>query len=34
VGVDFPITEGLDWVWGYRPSVENMRKTLDYQREN
>jgi 2-hydroxy-6-oxo-octa-2,4-dienoate hydrolase len=30
VGVVFPITEGLDFVWGYQPSVENMRRTLDY----
>jgi len=30
VGVSFPITEGLDWVWGYQPSIENMRRTLDY----
>lgn len=30
VGVVFPITEGLDFVWGYEPSVANMRRTLDY----
>jgi 2-hydroxy-6-oxo-octa-2,4-dienoate hydrolase len=30
VGVDFPITEGLDQVWGYQPSIENMRKIMDY----
>jgi 2-hydroxy-6-oxo-octa-2,4-dienoate hydrolase len=30
VGVDFPITEGLDHVWGFQPSVPNMRRTLDY----
>jgi pimeloyl-ACP methyl ester carboxylesterase len=30
VGVSFPITAGLDWVWGYQPSIENMRRTLDY----
>jgi 2-hydroxy-6-oxo-octa-2,4-dienoate hydrolase len=30
VGVDFPITEGLDAVWGYQPSVENMRRIMDY----
>jgi 2-hydroxy-6-oxo-octa-2,4-dienoate hydrolase len=30
MGVDFPITEGLDHVWGYQPSLENMRRTLDY----
>jgi pimeloyl-ACP methyl ester carboxylesterase len=30
MGVPFEITEGLDAVWGYEPSVENMRKVLDY----
>jgi pimeloyl-ACP methyl ester carboxylesterase len=29
MGVSFPITEGLDTVWGYTPSFENMRKVLD-----
>jgi pimeloyl-ACP methyl ester carboxylesterase len=31
MGVDFPIVEGegLDRVWGYEPSFENMRKVLD-----
>jgi pimeloyl-ACP methyl ester carboxylesterase len=29
MGVDFPITEGLDRVWGYTPSFENMRAVLD-----
>jgi 2-hydroxy-6-oxo-octa-2,4-dienoate hydrolase len=29
VGVPFPITEGLDAVWGYEPSVENMRRIMD-----
>ncbi len=29
VGVSFPITEGLDQVWGYQPSIENMRRLLD-----
>ncbi len=29
VGVPFPITEGLDAVWGYEASVENMRSLLD-----
>jgi 2-hydroxy-6-oxo-octa-2,4-dienoate hydrolase len=29
VGVPFPITEGLDAVWGYQPSVENMRRIMD-----
>lgn len=36
MGIDFPITEGLDRVWGYQPSFENMRKVLDvfaYNRE-
>ena len=28
-GVSFPITEGLDAVWGYQPSIANMRKLLD-----
>jgi 2-hydroxy-6-oxo-octa-2,4-dienoate hydrolase len=30
VGVPFPITEGLDAVWGYEPSPENMRRIMDY----
>lgn len=30
VGVPFPITEGLDAVWGYQPSPANMRKIMDY----
>jgi pimeloyl-ACP methyl ester carboxylesterase len=29
MGVDFPITEGLERVWGYEPSFESMRKVLD-----
>jgi 2-hydroxymuconate-semialdehyde hydrolase len=29
VGVPFPITEGLDTVWGYEPSIDNMRSLLD-----
>jgi pimeloyl-ACP methyl ester carboxylesterase len=36
MGVDFPITQGLERVWGYEPSFENMRKVLDvfaYNRE-
>jgi pimeloyl-ACP methyl ester carboxylesterase len=36
MGVEFPITEGLERVWGYEPSFENMRKVLDvfaYSRE-
>jgi 2-hydroxymuconate-semialdehyde hydrolase len=28
-GISFPITEGLDRVWGYTPSLENMRGLLD-----
>ena len=28
-GVTFPLTEGLDAVWGYQPSVESMRRLLD-----
>jgi 2-hydroxy-6-oxo-octa-2,4-dienoate hydrolase len=30
VGVPFPITEGLDAVWGYEPSPANMRQIMDY----
>jgi len=36
VGVPFPITAGLDAVWGYEPSLDNMRRILDvfaYSRE-
>ena len=29
VGVPFPITPGLDSVWGYQPSFENMRRLMD-----
>lgn len=29
VGVPFPITPALDAVWGYTPSVEQMRRLLD-----
>jgi 2-hydroxymuconate-semialdehyde hydrolase len=28
-GVPFPLTAGLDAVWGYTPSIANMRKLLD-----
>jgi 2-hydroxymuconate-semialdehyde hydrolase len=28
-GVSFSLTEGLDAVWGYQPSIANMRKLLD-----
>lgn len=34
MGVEFPITEGLDGVWGYQPSVPNMQRTLDYFAHN
>jgi len=30
VGVHFPISEGLDAVWGYTPSIANMRRIMDY----
>ena len=30
VGVPFEITPGLDAVWGYQPSFENMRRIMDY----
>ncbi|HIF51368.1 MAG TPA: alpha/beta fold hydrolase [Thiotrichaceae bacterium] len=30
VGVHFELTEGLDEVWGYEASSENMRKIMDY----
>jgi 2-hydroxy-6-oxo-octa-2,4-dienoate hydrolase len=30
VGVPFPITEGLDAVWGYEPSPAAMRRIMDY----
>ncbi len=36
VGVPFDITYGLDKVWGYTPSFENMKELLDifaYSRE-
>lgn len=29
VGVPFPISRGLDDVWGYTPSIDNMRRLLD-----
>jgi 2-hydroxymuconate-semialdehyde hydrolase len=29
VGVPFPISAGLDAVWGYTPSIANMRRLLD-----
>lgn len=29
MGVSFPITEGLDAVWGYTPSVANMKHLID-----
>lgn len=30
VGVHFPITQALDEVWGYTPSLEAMRRLLDH----
>ncbi|MDO6513307.1 alpha/beta fold hydrolase [Neptuniibacter sp. 2_MG-2023] len=29
VGVPFTLTQGLDQVWGYQPSLESMKKMLD-----
>ncbi|MGG2305149.1 2-hydroxy-6-oxo-2,4-heptadienoate hydrolase, partial [Salmonella enterica] len=29
-GLDFPITPALDLVWGYQPSLEEMRASLKY----
>jgi len=29
VGVSFPLTAGLDAVWGYEPSFDNMRRLMD-----
>ncbi|MFG1307026.1 alpha/beta fold hydrolase [Xanthobacter autotrophicus] len=29
-GVNFELTEGLNAVWGYDPSIQNMRKLMDY----
>ncbi len=29
MGVHFPITEGLDTVWGYTPSIANMKRLID-----
>jgi 2-hydroxymuconate-semialdehyde hydrolase len=29
MGVDFPLTYGLDRVWGYEPSIANMTELLD-----
>ena len=34
VGVPFEITAGLDAVWGYEPSVDAMRRVLDYFAHN
>ena len=28
MGIEFPITKGLDDVWGYEPSVENMKAAI------
>ncbi len=30
VGVPFELTEGLDKVWGYTPSEQNMKKVMEY----
>jgi pimeloyl-ACP methyl ester carboxylesterase len=30
MGVEFPITEGLDAVWGYQGTVEDMRRVMGY----
>jgi pimeloyl-ACP methyl ester carboxylesterase len=30
MGVDFPITEGLDTVWGYEGTIESMRNVLNF----
>ncbi|PWR17959.1 alpha/beta fold hydrolase [Zavarzinia compransoris] len=27
-GIEFPLTDGLDRVWGYEPSLENMRQLI------
>ena len=29
VGLEFELTQGLDFTWGYTPSLDNMRKLLD-----
>jgi 2-hydroxymuconate-semialdehyde hydrolase len=29
VGIEFDLTQGLDAVWGYQPSLDNMRHLLD-----
>lgn len=29
-GLSFPITEALDYVWGYTPSIEKMRRAVQY----
>lgn len=33
-GVSFPITEALDYVWGYKPSLEAMKKSIGYLANN
>ena len=30
VGVNFELTEGLDKVWGYTPSLQNMKEVMEY----
>ena len=29
-GLSFPITEALDYVWGYTPSFEGMKRSVQY----
>jgi 2-hydroxymuconate-semialdehyde hydrolase len=29
VGISFPLTDGLDAVWGYQPSIANMKRLLN-----
>ncbi len=29
-GLSFPITEALDYIWGYTPSFENMKRVVGY----
>jgi len=34
MGVSFPITDGLDYIWGYTPSMENMAKAINLFADN